>query len=111
MSVQAESAEHHCLVAFGDCSADVFSISASHRELGCEFPRKMKMKRHRLIYGLLALVAAILLFLVYYLYLGSSAPVGQQPLVHLDQSKIDSLKKSFNDSADSVRVMVMLSPT
>jgi hypothetical protein len=51
------------------------------------------------------------LFVVYYLYLGSAVPTGQQPLVRLDNSKIDALKKSFNDSADSVRVMVMLSPT
>jgi cell division protein FtsL len=69
------------------------------------------MKRKHLIYGLVVVVVAIVLFIVYYLYLGSSAPSGQQPLVRLDNTKIDSLKKSFNDSADSVRVMVMLSPT
>jgi hypothetical protein len=67
--------------------------------------------RRKLIYGLIAVVGAIVLFVVYYLYLGSTAPNGQQPLVRLDNSNIDSLKKSFNDSADSVRVMVMLSPT
>lgn len=111
MSVQAKSAEHDRFVVFGDCGVDVLSISASHREPGCEFNRKIKMKRKRIIYGLAAVVGATLLFLVYYLYLGSAAPVGQQPLVRLDQSNIDSLKKSFNDSADSVRVMVMLSPT
>jgi hypothetical protein len=71
----------------------------------------MKMKRKHLIYGLVVVVVAIVLFIVYYLYLGSSAPSGQQPLVRLDNTNIDSLKKSFNDSADSVRVMVMLSPT
>jgi hypothetical protein len=69
------------------------------------------MKRKHLIYGLVVVVVAIVLFIVYYLYLGSSAPSGQQPLVRLDNTNIDSLKKSFNDSADSVRVMVMLSPT
>jgi hypothetical protein len=67
--------------------------------------------RRKLIYGLIAVVGAIVLFVVYYLYLGSTAPNGQQPLVRLDNSNIDSLKKSFNDAADSVRVMVMLSPT
>jgi len=71
----------------------------------------MKMKRKHLIYGLVVVIVAIVLFIVYYLYLGSSAPSGQQPLVRLDNTNIDSLKKSFNDSADSVRVMVMLSPT
>ena len=69
------------------------------------------MKRKQVIYGLVAVVGAIVLFVAYYLYLGSTAPTGQQPLVRLSNSNIDSLKKSFNDSADSVRVMVMLSPT
>jgi len=69
------------------------------------------MRRKYLIYGLLGVVGAIVMFVVYYLYLGSTAPTGQQPLVRLDNSNIVSLKKSFNDSADSVRVMVMLSPT
>jgi hypothetical protein len=69
------------------------------------------MKRKHVIYGLVAAVGAIVLFIVYYLYLGSTAPTGQQPLVRLDNSNIDSLKKSFNESADAVRVVVMLSPT
>ncbi|HZE70495.1 MAG TPA: hypothetical protein VE135_13345 [Pyrinomonadaceae bacterium] len=69
------------------------------------------MKRKQVIYGLVAVVGAIVLFVVYYLYLGSTAPSGQQPLVCLDNSNIDRLKKSFNESADSVRVVVMLSPT
>ena len=69
------------------------------------------MRRKPVIYGLMAVVGAIVLFVVYYLYLGSTVPTGQQPLVRLDNSNIESLKKSFNDSVDSVRVMVMLSPT
>ncbi|MGH9929993.1 MAG: hypothetical protein ACREA9_12335 [Pyrinomonadaceae bacterium] len=69
------------------------------------------MKRKKIIYGLVGIVGAGLLLLVAYLYLGSTAPAGQQPLVRLDNSNIDSLKKSFNESADSVRVIVMLSPT
>ena len=69
------------------------------------------MRRKPVIYGLVAVAGAIVLFVVYYLYLGSTAPAGQQPLVRLDNANIDSLKESFNDSADSVRVIVMLSPT
>lgn len=69
------------------------------------------MKRKHVMYGLVAVVGAIALVVVYYLYLGSTAPTGQQPMVRLDNSNIDSLKKSFNESADSVRVIVMLSPT
>ena len=69
------------------------------------------MRRKPVIYGLVAVVGAFVLFVIYYLYLGSTVPTGQQPLVRLDNSNIKSLKKSFNDSADSVRVVVMLSPT
>ncbi len=69
------------------------------------------MKRKYLIYGSVAVVIAIALYLVYSLYLGSTAPAGQPPLVRLDNSNIATLKKSFNESADSIRVMVMLSPT
>jgi hypothetical protein len=69
------------------------------------------MKRKSIIYGSIAIFVAILLLLAGYLYLGSTAPVGQQPLVRLDSSNIDSLKKTFNESADSVRVIAMLSPT
>ena len=69
------------------------------------------MRHKHVIYGLVVVVGAIVLFVVYYLYLGSAVPTGQQPLVRLDNANIDSLKKSFNDSADSVRVIVMLSPT
>ena len=91
--------------------AYVFSVSASHREFDCQFPGEVKMKRKRVIYGLVAVVIAVGLFVVYYLYLGSTAPTGQQPMVRLDNSNINSLRKSFNESADSVRVIVMLSPT
>ena len=69
------------------------------------------MKRKGIIYGSIAIVVAVILLVVSYLYLGSAAPVGQQPLVRLNESNLDALKKSFNESADSVRVMVMLSPT
>ena len=69
------------------------------------------MRRKHVSYALVAVVGAILLFAVYYLYLGSTVPAGQQLIVHLNDSNFDSLKKSFNESADSVRVMVMLSPT
>jgi hypothetical protein len=69
------------------------------------------MKRKPVIYGLLAVIGAILLFVVYCLYLGSTVPAGQQPLVRLHASNFDSLKESFNESRGSVRVMVMLSPT
>ena len=49
-------------------------------------------------------------YLAYYLYGGSTVPTGQQPLVRLTDS-LSTLKDSFNDSSNSVRVIVMLSPT
>lgn len=42
------------------------------------------MKRKHVIYTLVAVLGAIVLFVVYYLYLGSTAPTGQQGLVRLD---------------------------
>ena len=58
-----------------------------------------------------AVLVTILLFLVIYLYAGSTVPTGQQPLMRLDSSNIASLKGTFNRSADSVRILVLLSPT
>lgn len=67
------------------------------------------MKRRLII--IFAIMALGLGLLAYYLYGGSTVPNGQQPLVRLTDSNISSLKDSFNSSADSVRVIVMLSPT
>jgi hypothetical protein len=67
------------------------------------------MKRRLII--LLAIVVVGLGFLAYYLYGGSAVPDGQQPLVRLTDANLSSLKDSFNNSANSVRVIVMLSPT
>lgn len=69
------------------------------------------MKRKRIILILAAVVIAAALLAVYYFYLGSTVPNGQQPLVRLKSSNIGLLKNAFNESADSVRVIVMLSPT
>jgi hypothetical protein len=58
-----------------------------------------------------ASLAAIAVLVMYYLYGGSAVPTGQQPLVRLNSSNIASLKDSFNGSPNSVRLLVMLSPT
>jgi len=65
----------------------------------------------RLLIIILAIVAMAMGLLAYYLYGGSTVPDGQQPLVRLTDSNFSSLKDSFNSSANSVRVIVMLSPT
>ena len=91
--------------------ADILPVSAGHRELSCESPGRLSMKLRKIIYTVVAAVGALALFVIFCLYVGSSVPAGQQALVHLHPSNFDSLKKSFNESADSVRVVVMLSPT
>jgi hypothetical protein len=60
----------------------------------------------------LFITALVILFgVVYYFYGGSSAPKGQPPLVSLREENFSSLKDTFNQSADYVRIVVMLSPT
>lgn len=60
---------------------------------------------------IVAVLAAIAFLAFYYFSRGSTAPNGQQPLVRLSSSNVASLKDAFNDSADSVRLVLMLSPT
>ena len=69
------------------------------------------MKRKPIIFGIIGVVIAVALFAIYYLYFGGTVPAGQQPLAYLKDSNIESLKQSFNEAKDSVRVAVMLSPT
>jgi hypothetical protein len=38
-------------------------------------------------------------------------PKGQPPLVHLDSGSLETLRDDFNAAQDSVRVIVLLSPT
>ena len=67
------------------------------------------MKRVLII--VLAIVAVGLGVLGYYLYGGTAVPNGQPPLVRLTDSNLPTLKDSFNGSSNSVRVILMLSPT
>jgi hypothetical protein len=67
------------------------------------------MKRSRKISGLCLLVA--LAGIGYYLYAGSAVPAGQQPLARLDTSNFGELRAAFNEAKDSVRVVMLLSPT
>jgi len=69
------------------------------------------MRRRRIILAISAAAAFVILYVFYYLYGGSTVPNGQQPLVRLNSSNLSSLKDAFNESANSVRALVMLSPT
>ncbi len=66
------------------------------------------IRRKGIIFGS---VAAFAVLVFYYLYGGSTAPEGQQPLVRLNSSNLASLKGAFNGSANSVRLFVLVSPT
>jgi hypothetical protein len=67
------------------------------------------MKRRLII--ILAIVIVAVGLVAYYLYAGSAVPNSEQPLVCLNDANLSSLKDSFNKSANSVRLIVMLSPT
>jgi hypothetical protein len=66
------------------------------------------MSRKRILLFAVLLVA---FGVVYYLYGGHSTPQGQPPLVSFSSGDLAPLKTAFNDSASSIRVVVMLSPT
>jgi hypothetical protein len=66
----------------------------------------MSRKRIPLVAVLLVVFGAM-----YYFYGGHSTPKGQLPLVSFSSGNLMPLKIAFNDSASSVRVVVMLSPT
>jgi hypothetical protein len=69
------------------------------------------MRRKGIIFGSIAAIAFLLFYYFYYFYGGSTVPNGQQSLVRLNGANVASLKNAFNGSADSVRVLVLLSPT
>jgi len=66
------------------------------------------MTRKRIIgFGL----AVIVMLVFFYLYGGSTVPQGQQPLVRLNSSNVSELRDTFNASVNSVRLLVLVSPT
>jgi hypothetical protein len=108
-----KSFQRHSSLVFDGSGGRLDSVSAGHREprgecFG-EIRRESSVKRKGIIAASLGI--AIVLFLCFYFFWGSSVPNGQQPLVRLDNSNFASLKEAFNASANDVRVMVMLSPT
>ena len=59
----------------------------------------------------LALVLLIAFGVGYHFYGGHATPKGQPPLVSFSSDDVTPLRGAFNDSASSVRVVLMLSPT
>ena len=66
------------------------------------------MRHKRIVIGC---VVAIVFLVFYYFYGGSTVPSGQQPLVRISASNLASLKDAFNRSGDSLRLLVLVSPT
>jgi len=97
-------------MVFSDCCSSIHFISTGHSKHLGQPVGQAEMRRKRIILILVAMAIAALLA-VYYFYLGSTVPNGQQPLVRLNSANVGSLKNAFNEPADSVRVIVMLSPT
>lgn len=60
---------------------------------------------------LLILLVIVILGVAYYFYGGHSTPKGQPVLVSFSSGDLAPLKTAFNNSASSVRVLLMLSPT
>lgn len=68
------------------------------------------MKRKIIIIAAAILIAVTLRWL-YTASHRSVAPSGQPPLVRLNHSNVDALKAGFNQSKNSIRVLLLLSPT
>ena len=66
------------------------------------------MNRKRIFLVALVLIA---FGIAYYFYGGSSTPKGQPPLTRFSSGDLMPLKSAFNNSASSIRIVVMLSPT
>ena len=66
------------------------------------------MKR-RYIFG--AVVAALLLAAVLYLYGGGQTPAGQRPLLSVTAQNVGEIRSAFNTANSEVRVLLLLSPT
>ena len=68
----------------------------------------MTIKRSWLVALLVIIAAAVLGHRQFGTH---EAPKGQPALVHLDTSSLETLRTDFNAAQDSVRLIVLLSPT
>lgn len=65
----------------------------------------------RTLWVMTAVVIALLLGAAFLAYAPREVPPGQPPLVYVNPQNFNDLRKQFNDSATSPRVLLMLSPT
>jgi hypothetical protein len=67
------------------------------------------MTKRRLLW--ISPLAAIVLAFAWYLFAPRYTPAGQPPLATVQQGSLGALRADFNQHADKVRVIVLLSPT
>jgi hypothetical protein len=60
---------------------------------------------------LMALMVALLAAIAYDRLTPGPTPEGQPPLVTIDPAALEQLRADFNAAAESVRIIVLLSPT
>ena len=56
-------------------------------------------------------LAALALAFGWYLFAARYTPEGQPPLATVQPASLESLRSDFNQHADSVRIIALLSPT
>jgi hypothetical protein len=61
--------------------------------------------------AILAASAVVLLLVAVYLWGPSKVPPGQQPLLVLSEANFTQFEEAFDQHADSLRLVVLLSPT
>jgi len=61
--------------------------------------------------GLWLVFAVVTLAVTFYLWGSSSTPLGQPPLVSLNEGNITEFQQSFNAAASDTRIVLLLSPT
>ncbi len=66
------------------------------------------MNRKRIVWTVVVLAVV---GIAWYFYGGHKTPQGQPPLLSFSADDLTPLKTEFNNSASSIRVVVMLSPT
>jgi hypothetical protein len=55
--------------------------------------------------------AVMILVVAFYLWGSSSTPLGQPPLVSLNEGNISEFQQSFNATVSDTRIVLLLSPT
>jgi hypothetical protein len=56
-------------------------------------------------------LVVVLVATIWYAFAGHEAPAGQPPLAELSATTLQDLQKEFNQHADEMRVILLLSPT